>query len=67
VPLQEFVNRSDLRCGTTIGPIVSTELGIRGVDVGCAMYSMHSIREMAGSEDQPMMIAAMSRFLEWAG
>jgi aspartyl aminopeptidase len=67
VPLQEFVNRSDLRCGSTIGPIVSTKLGIRGVDVGCAMYSMHSIREMAGSEDQPMMIAAMSRFLEWAG
>jgi len=65
VPLQEFVNRSDLRCGSTIGPIVSTELGIRGVDVGCAMYSMHSIREMAGSKDQPMMIAAMSRFLEW--
>jgi len=67
VPLQEFVNRSDLRCGSTIGPIVSAELGIRGVDVGCAMLSMHSIREMAGSEDQPLMIAAMSRFLEWSG
>jgi aspartyl aminopeptidase len=67
VPLQEFVNRSDLRCGSTIGPIVSAELGIRGVDVGCAMYSMHSIREMAGSEDQPLMIAAMSQFLGWAG
>lgn len=65
VPLQEFVNRSDLRCGSTIGPIVSAELGIRGVDVGSAMLSMHSIREMAGSEDQPMMIAAMSKFLEW--
>ena len=67
VPMQEFVNRSDLRCGSTIGPIVSAELGMRGVDVGCAMYSMHSIREMAGSEDQPLMIRAMSAFLEWAG
>ncbi|MEE2829628.1 MAG: M18 family aminopeptidase [Myxococcota bacterium] len=66
VPMQEFVNRSDLRCGSTIGPIVSTELGIRGVDVGNAMLSMHSIREMAGSEDQPMMISVMSRFLQWA-
>lgn len=63
VPLQEFVNRTDLACGSTIGPIVSASLGMRGVDVGCAQWSMHSIRETGGSQDPPLMIAAMRRFL----
>ncbi|MCO4768569.1 MAG: M18 family aminopeptidase [Deltaproteobacteria bacterium] len=65
VPVQDFVTRSDLACGSTIGPIVSSALGIRTVDVGNAMWSMHSIREMAGSEDQPHMVAAMTAFLGW--
>ena len=66
VPMQEFVNRSDLRCGSTIGPIVSASLGVRGVDVGNAMWSMHSIRETGGSQDQPHMIAVMRHFLGWS-
>jgi len=66
VPYQKFVNRSDLRCGTTIGPIASSRLGIRTVDVGNPMMSMHSIREMASSEDPERMVAVMARFLELA-
>jgi aspartyl aminopeptidase len=65
VPSQEFVTRTDLACGSTIGPIVTTTLGIEGVDVGNPMLSMHSIREMCGSADQPLMIRAMAAFLEW--
>ncbi len=66
VPLQEFVVRTDLACGSTIGPIVTTALGIAGVDVGNPMLSMHSIRELCGSADQPLMIRAMEGFLGWS-
>ncbi len=65
VPVQDFVTRSDLVCGSTVGPIVSSSLGIRAVDCGNAMWSMHSIREMAGAQDQPRMITALRAFLEW--
>jgi aspartyl aminopeptidase len=64
VPYQKFVNRSDLACGTTIGPIASSRLGIRTVDVGNPMLSMHSIREMGSAEDPERMVAVMTRFLE---
>ncbi len=65
VPVQNFVTRTDLACGSTIGPIVASSMGMRTVDVGNAMWSMHSIREMAGSRDQPHMVTAMRAFLEW--
>lgn len=64
VPVQKFVMRSDLACGTTIGPIMASRLGARTVDVGNPMLSMHSAREMAGSCDHEMMIAVMTRFFE---
>lgn len=63
VPVQDFVNRTDLACGTTIGPHVSAALGLPTVDVGNPMLSMHSIREMAGSGDHGMMVRAMREFL----
>jgi aspartyl aminopeptidase len=51
VPVQEFSIRADGACGSTIGPIIATLSGILTVDVGTPQYSMHSIREMMGSED----------------
>jgi aspartyl aminopeptidase len=51
VPVQEFVVRQDMGCGSTIGPIMSTRLGMRTVDVGVAQLSMHSIREMCAVSD----------------
>lgn len=63
VPVQQYVVRSDLPCGSTIGPITSTLLGIATVDVGNPMLSMHSSRELAGSRDPAMMTKVLSRYL----
>jgi aspartyl aminopeptidase len=49
--IQKYVTRSDMGCGSTIGPITATRLGIETIDVGLATLAMHSIRELAGSED----------------
>ena len=56
VAVQKFVIRSDLACGSTIGPITAANLGIRTVDVGNPMLSMHSVREMAGAQDHGDLI-----------
>jgi aspartyl aminopeptidase len=61
VPVQDFVTRTDLACGSTIGPITAAQLGVATVDVGNPMLSMHSIREMCGAADVAMMIAALGR------
>ena len=50
-PYQEFVTRSDMGCGSTIGPITATRLGIETLDVGVPTFAMHSIRELCGSDD----------------
>lgn len=60
VPVQRFVMRSDLPCGSTIGPITAARLGVATVDVGNPMLSMHSIRELASSQDQAAMVAALT-------
>lgn len=59
-PCQDFVTRTDLACGTTIGPIVSSRLGIATVDVGNPMLSMHSSREQCGAADVGAMVAALA-------
>jgi aspartyl aminopeptidase len=61
---QHFVTRSDLACGSTIGPITAGRLGARTVDVGNPMLSMHSCRELAAAGDVAPMIAVMRVFFE---
>ena len=63
VRVQHFVTRADLPCGSTIGPLTATRLGIATVDVGSPMLAMHSCRELASGEDVPKMIAAMTSCL----
>jgi len=67
IPLQHYVNRTDLPCGTTIGPITSTLLGVPTADVGNPMLSMHSCREMAGVDDAAMMERLMAGFFVVTG
>jgi len=62
VPYQKYSHRSDLACGSTIGPITSAKLGIRSVDVGNPLWAMHSIRESAGVLDHNYMITVLKRF-----
>jgi aspartyl aminopeptidase len=59
---QHFVIRSDLACGSTIGPITAARLGIATVDVGNPMLSMHSCRELAGAADVAPMIQLLTAF-----
>ena len=51
ISLQVFASRNNIPCGTTIGPIVASEIGIKTVDLGVAQFAMHSIREIAGCND----------------
>jgi aspartyl aminopeptidase len=60
VPCQQYSHRSDLGCGSTIGPIVAARLGVASVDVGSPMWAMHSARESAGALDTGYMIAALA-------
>jgi len=62
VPVQKFVNRSDERGGSTIGPISSTHLNIRSVDIGTPMLAMHSIRELCGVMDHYYVAKAFEEF-----
>lgn len=64
VPVQSFVVRSDMACGSTIGPITSAEIGVKTLDIGVPQFAMHSIREMAGVEDVESLVKVLTRFYE---
>lgn len=62
IPHQSFVMRSDMACGSTIGPITAAALGVNTVDVGVASFAMHSIREYAGVDDAQSLAKVVSAF-----
>lgn len=63
VPTQRYIHRTDMACGSTIGPITAAGLAIPTVDVGVAMLSMHSARELTSSTEPARFIAALTAFL----
>jgi aspartyl aminopeptidase len=63
IPLQDFVVRSDMACGSTIGPVTAARLGITTVDVGVAQLSMHSARELCGADDPEWFARLLHAFL----
>jgi len=60
---QEFVMRSDLACGSTIGPLTAARLGVHTLDVGAPTLAMHSIREHTGSSDPYLLYRSVAAFL----
>ena len=62
IPFQSFAIRSDMACGSTIGPITASELGVQTIDVGVPQWAMHSIRETAGSKDAFYLFQVLKEF-----
>jgi len=62
VPVQSFVVRSDMACGSTIGPITASETGVKTLDVGVPTFAMHSIRELAGRWDAYYLFRVLKEF-----
>ncbi len=66
VPVQSFVARADMGCGSTIGPLTASAIGVAALDVGVPQWGMHSIRETAGTEDAFSLGCALRRFYQTA-
>lgn len=64
VPVQDFVVRNDSPCGTTIGPIISSKLGMRTIDIGAPQWAMHSCRETCASSDAGHLVKLCKSFFE---
>ncbi len=64
VKYQDYYNRSDLRCGSTLGLITAADLGIPVVDIGLAELAMHSAVETVGYDDIPLMQSAVLAFFD---
>ena len=64
IPMQSFVSRSDMGCGSTIGPLTSTRLGVKALDVGIPTFGMHSIRELAGARDLDALYSLLCGLFE---
>lgn len=62
VPYQKFFNRSDVRGGTTIGPVTASRLNIPVIDMGAPLLGMHSIRELAAVEDHDLTVKLFTKF-----
>ena len=62
VPVQDFVVRTDMGCGSTIGPLTASNLGVHTLDIGVPTFAMHSIRELAGSQDTTHLYNALKQF-----
>jgi aspartyl aminopeptidase len=65
VPVQSFVARTDMGCGSTIGPIVASEVGVKTIDVGVPTFAMHSIRELAGTRDAFYLYSIAKEFFNY--
>jgi aspartyl aminopeptidase len=64
IPSQAFVVRTDMACGSTIGPITASGLGVETIDIGVPTFGMHSIRELAGSDDAWLLARALRAFFQ---
>jgi len=67
VPVQTFVSRCDMGCGSTVGPITAAEVGVQTIDVGVPIFGMHSIRELAGSADAHGLYQVLIEFYNTEG
>jgi len=62
IPVQSFVVRADMGCGSTIGPITSAQIGVKTIDIGVPTFAMHSVRELAGSKDAYFLYRVLRHF-----
>ncbi len=64
LPYQSYVCRSDIPCGSTVGPVIAQTTGINTVDIGCPQLSMHSAREVMAVQDYLDMVHLLAHLLQ---